>query len=213
MNNIAKILHPLQGLRKSNENKGDNVTSIVNQQVSFMNKKGGNEKFCYYLGGFIEGEGSLWASVVYDTRSRFHIKINFGFSLYQHISGLPLLEAAKHLFKTGRIYMKPGSNDVYVFEINSRPTLFSKVLPFFKHYVLPLGCKFTYLDNEKKGTYQNMLKLLELFDQKQHMCKHGIIDCVKTAYNINPHGKGKKRKRTLEEVLAIIQHSQDLPKS
>ena len=47
-------------MRPSNENRGNNIQNQqVNQQVSFMGRKGGREKFAYFLAGFFEGEGSL----------------------------------------------------------------------------------------------------------------------------------------------------------
>jgi len=53
-------------MKKSNENRGENILNFaskkskqVNQQVNFILKKNGREKFAYFLAGFFEGEGSL----------------------------------------------------------------------------------------------------------------------------------------------------------
>jgi hypothetical protein len=74
--------------------------------------KGGSNKFSFFLAGFIEGDGSLWASVCLHPASTLGIKINLGFSVYQHYSGLPLLFLIRDYFKTGRIYLKSGSQNV-----------------------------------------------------------------------------------------------------
>jgi hypothetical protein len=41
-------------------------------------------------------------------------------------------------------------------------------------------------------------------NEKEHFTQEGLIDMVKLAYTLNTEGKGKIRKRTLEEVVAII---------
>ena len=194
---------------QSNENKGKNTHKKVNQQVSFILRKNGKEKFCYFLAGFFEGEGSLWTSINYQPKSPINIQINMGFSIYQHSSGLPILEAAQHLFKTGRIYLKPGTQDIYVFEINSRKTIKEKVLPFIEKYVLPLGCKFNAKPGGSLGTFDLIKELIDLFDQKKHLepSEQGIIRCIEIVYATNPLGKGKKRKRSLDQVKDLVRHS------
>ena len=212
-------------MKKSNENRGENILNFaskkskqVNQQVNFILKKNGREKFAYFLAGFFEGEGSLWASVNYQPKLRINIRINIGFSITQHISGLPLLYSCKYYFQTGRIYLKNNSNDVYVFEINDRTSIREKVFPFLENYVLPLGCKFndqtTWNQDKQKsilipGTFSLIKELVTLFDQKKHLepNQQGIIRCIEIVYLTNPLGKGKKRKRSLEETITLVKQS------
>ena len=193
----------------SNENRGNNIQNHqVNQQVSFMSKKGGREKFAYFLAGFFEGEGSLWASCVYQPRSAINVQVTLGFSIYQHVSGMPLLEACQNYFRTGRIYLKSGSSDVYVYEINCRRSIREKVFPFMENYVLPLGCKFND-STTGPGTFSLIKQLLYLFDQNKHLepSRDGIIRCIEIVYATTPLGKGKKRKRSLNEIISLVQQS------
>jgi hypothetical protein len=41
-------------------------------------------------------------------------------------------------------------------------------------------------------------------NRKKTMDKLELIELVKLVYNLNPYGKGKQRKRTLEETIDII---------
>jgi len=43
--------------------------------------------------------------------------------------------------------------------------------------------------------------------KKKHLDKQGLIECVHLIFKMNPLSKGKKRKRTLLEVVdSIAQH-------
>jgi len=68
------------------------------------------------------------------------------------------------------------------------------VVPFYLKYVIPFS-----------GKVKEFNIFLEIRKQrKEHFTQEGLIDMVKLAYTLNEEGKGKIRKRTLEEVLAII---------
>jgi hypothetical protein len=199
----------------NNEKYGNIGLSLVNQQerlsqITFLrNLKGGTEKYSFFIAGFIEGEGSLWASIHHVPKSRLGIQINLGFAVYQHVSGLPLLLSLHDYFHTGRVYLKPGSSDVWVFEINDRLSLRDKVIPFFEQYVLPFSCKFSctpslHTHSTRDGTFFFFKQLISLFDQKKHLDKQGLISCVRLVYQMNPFSKGKKRLRTLQETIDLI---------
>jgi hypothetical protein len=74
-------------------------------------------------------------------------------------------------------------------------------LPFFQLYVLPFSCKFGTLNS---GTFSGFKELLVSFKQKKHLDKTGLIHCITLAYNMNPLSKGKKRKRSLDEIINFI---------
>lgn len=97
-----------------------------------------------------------------------------------------------------------------MFEINDRRSLSEKVIPFFEQYVLPFSCKFAPAGSETEyGTFFYFKQLLYLFDQKKHLDKQGLIECVGVVYKTNPFSKGKPRKRTLQQALDLIsQHDQ-----
>lgn len=194
-----------------NEKRGNIGLSEVNQQerlsqiTHLRSKKGGYDAYSSFIAGFVEGEGSLWASINHVPRSRLGIQINVGFAVYQQEGGLALLRSLRDYFQTGRVYLKPGSRDVWVFEINDRRSLSEKVIPFFEHYVLPFSCKFVPPGRETEcGTFFYFKQLLHLFDQKKHLDKKGLIECVDAVYKTNPLGKGKPRKRTLQQTIDLI---------
>ena len=48
-------------------------------------------------------------------------------------------------------------------------------------------------------------EIVEAIEERQlHSSQEGMIELVKLAYKMNPHSKGKPRKRTLDEVINII---------
>ena len=126
----------------------------------------------FFLGGLIEGEGSLVIVVVKRSNLKFGVSIDPEFYLYQHKSRKKLLLLAKEVFKTGSIYQKPGSENVLVFAIRDRRAIYEKVLPFFEQYVLPYGVKY----NKMFPYYK---EIVELMMQKAHLTKEGLNKLLK----------------------------------
>jgi hypothetical protein len=91
------------------------VTGADNQQE----RLGSAEAASWFLAGFIEGEGALCVSVKKHPTCRSGFYVDPGFFLYQHESGRRILELAQTTFGSGRIYPKPGSPKVLVYEISS----------------------------------------------------------------------------------------------
>lgn len=176
----------------------------VNQQERLTNA----ESKKWFLAGFIEGEGSLCVSIKAHATSRFGYYVDPEFFLYQHKHGASLLKLAKSVFGTGRIYPKPGNEDVLVFAITSRRSLKERVIPFFERYIMKFSAKGkTFLE------FKEIVEAME--DRKEHLVPEGLARIVEKAYAMNPGGKGKERKRPLEEVLGRILrgHTPDLDHS
>ena len=173
----------------------------ANQQERLSNA----ESKKWFLAGFIEGEGSLCVSIKAHATSRFGYYVDPEFFLYQHKNGASLLKLAKSVFGTGRIYPKPGSENVLVFAIASRKSLKERVIPFFERYVV----KYT----AKGKTFEAFKEIVEAMeDRKEHLVPEGLAHIVEKAYVMNPGSKGKERKRSLEAVLGRILrgHTPDL---
>ena len=68
------------------------------------------------------------------------------------------------------------------------------VIPFLEKYVQPYSCK-----TKEFQIFKDICLRSELGHQKS---KETLIEMVKLAYTLS--GKGKNRKRTLEEVIEII---------
>jgi hypothetical protein len=119
-----------------------------------------------------------------------------GFFLYQHQSGRRILELAQRTFGGGRIYPKSGSETVLVYEVSSSAALREKVVPFFERYVTPFSCK--------TGTFERFREILDAMHRGEHLHPEGLAGIVRLVYEMNPDGKGRRRSRPLEEVLARI---------
>ncbi|CAG8568487.1 12102_t:CDS:10 [Acaulospora colombiana] len=59
-------------------------------------------------------------------------------------------------------------------------------------------------DVGKVKEFNIFLEILERKQRKEHFTQEGLIDMVKLAYTLNEEGKGKTRKRTLEEVYGFL---------
>lgn len=143
-----------------------------------------SHKFKFFLAGFIEGEGSLCISIKRHDSSRFGYVIDPEFFLYQHLSGKPILDCAKKLFRSGNVFLKPGPEDVYAYSITSRRVIYEKVIPYFKKYVLPFSCKFTF--------FSTFLYIIESLENKKHYELNGFLELLELTYNLNPNSKTRK---------------------
>lgn len=163
------------------------------------------EQSKYFLGGFIEGEGSLTVSVKHHPTSKFGFLVDPEFYLYQHESGRSLLELAQQTFQCGRIDPKSGSPRVLTYGITARRSIQEKVLPFFERYVVPFSCK--------AATFECFREICEMMNRKEHLTAEGLVHIVEKAYVMNPHSKGRQRLRTLEQVRERILrgHTPDVP--
>lgn len=117
----------------------------------------------YYLGGFLEGEGSLSVGAKKGKGCRFGAYLDPAFNVTQHVNGVKHLYECLCFFGTGRIRHKSGSNATLVFEIDTRQSLQTKLVPFYSEYVIPFACE------AKKTKFQKFCYLLDAFDQKKHL--------------------------------------------
>ena len=61
---------------------------------------------------------------------------------------------------------------------------------------MPFSCKVQ--------TFERLREVVEMMSRKEHLHPEGLARIVRLAYEMNPAGKGKARKRPLEEVLTRI---------
>ncbi len=156
----------------------------------------GTEAERWFLAGLIEGEGSLCASIKYHPTARYGVVVDPEFFIYQHVTGRSLLERARRIFGTGRIYPKPGNPKVLVFCIDARRSLRERVLPFLFRYVYPFSAK--------KQQITCFAEIVEALERKEHHTPEGLARIVEQAYALSAGSKGKERKRPLQEVLERI---------
>lgn len=65
-----------------------------------------NTSYLYFLGGFVEGEGSNSVSISINKNFKFGINIQPVFNVSQHKNGLDLLYSFKELFNCGSVVEK-----------------------------------------------------------------------------------------------------------
>lgn len=166
-----------------------------------MNKLVQNENYKFWLGGFIEGEGSLVLSIVKNDKLKHGLALQPEFNLVQHVNGIDILHSFKVLFKNkGSVHKKSGSNDVWVYSIKGIHNIIELVLPFFETYVVVFSSKY------KEAIYERFQYILtELNNSKNKaLSQEDMVKLVTLIYSFNPDGKGKQRKRSLEETLELI---------
>lgn len=156
----------------------------------------------YWLGGFVEGEGSLVVSIVKYDKAIYGILLQPEFNVAQHVNGLSVLKNFKVLFNNkGQIYKKSGSSNVWVYSLKGIDNLSNYLVPYFLEFVVPYSSKY------KKKEFNKFLFILEKLRNKSKFEKEEFINIIKLVYELNPEGKGKKRKRTLSEVIDIIEYN------
>lgn len=151
------------------------------------------EKRNWFLAGLIDGEGSVCVSIKEHKHGKFGYLIDPEFFIYQHKNRKELLETALKVFGTGRIYPKPGNNDVLVFAIDSRKSIIERVIPFLDKYSL---------FSAKLSDYQRFKKIVMALENKEHWTKQGMVRIIRLAYMMNM--EGKQRRRGIQQVIDRI---------
>lgn len=161
-----------------------------------------DSNYKFWLGGFVEGEGSLTISITKNDKVKFGLVLQPEFNVAQHESGVKALNSFKHLFNdSGSVHKKSGSLYVKVYSIKGIYNIKTFVLPFYEKYVIPYSSKYKY---DIFKDYSHIINIL--YDNRNRsMDKDLFIDLVKRTYKINPEGKGKQRKRDLHEVIDMIE--------
>jgi len=167
----------------STTSKKNNVNNNIN-----------NPNYLYWLGGFVEGEGSNSVSISIGRQFKYGINLQPVFNVSQHVNGLRILNSFKELFGTGSLVTKSGSPDIWVYTLKGYKQIIEHVIPFLETYVQPFSCK--------KTEYSVFFQLVQNSAAGHQKDKDTLIEMVKLAYTLE--GKGKNRKRPLEEILEII---------
>ena len=153
-----------------------------------------NNNYLYFLGGFVEGEGSNSISISVGKEFKYGVNLQPVFNVSQHENGLKILYSFKELFGTGSIVEKSGSPHIWVYTLKGYKQIIEHVLPFLETYVQPFSCK--------KNEYAIFKKIVLDSAAGHQKDKNTLIEMVRLVYTLQ--GKGKVRKRTLEEVIEII---------
>ena len=96
-----------------------------------------NTSYLFFLGGFVEGEGSNSVSISINKNFKYGINIQPVFNVSQHKNGLDILNSFKELFNCGSVVKKSGSPDIYVYTLKGYKQIIKHVIPFLETYVQP----------------------------------------------------------------------------
>lgn len=183
------------------KNNHENKSFLGTDQQERINSLVQLERFRYWLGGFVEGEGALVMSISKNSKVTHGLAIQPEFSVAQHENGIHILYSFKSLFANlGSVHKKSGSDKVWVYSIKGTQNIKKYVLPFFMSYVVEYSSKY------KSDVFKNFCYILNKLDENKNktMKKEDLVELIKLVYQLNPDGKGKQRKRTLEETLEIM---------
>jgi len=161
-------IHLLEALNAANQrlSNSKNTTAYINEirdifDLNVIENIGLNQK--YFLGGFIEGEGSINLSIKRHPNSPFGILLDPEFSVAQHVNGVALLYLALNIFGCGRIKFKHGSNATLVYIIDNRELLMSNVIPFYRNYVNIYGSK---IKTDRVNQFEQILQHIQAGNHK-----------------------------------------------
>ena len=68
----------------------------------------------YYIGGFLDGDGSIFAQIIYDENSRYKFKIRISIGFYQKKSNHWFILKLKKILKHGYIRIRKDEISEYV---------------------------------------------------------------------------------------------------
>nr|ARI44246.1 hypothetical protein [Lentinula edodes] len=113
----------------------------INNNNNIINRDVQDQSYLFFLGGFVEGEGSNSVSISINRNFKFGVNIQPVFNVSQHKNGLDILYSFKELFKSGSVVEKSGSPDIFVYTLKGYKQIIQHVLPFLETYVQPFSCK------------------------------------------------------------------------
>src|SRR5258705_3298678 len=150
------------------------------------NRNINNPSYLWFLGGFVEGEGSNSVSVTIHKNFKFSINIQPVFNVSQHKNGENILYSFTELSEgAGSVVDKSGSPDIFAYTIKGYIQIIKSILPFLDNYVQPFSCK--------KEEFKIFKEIVILSSEGKQRHKEELFYLVKLAYTLQ--GKGKTRKR------------------
>ncbi len=146
-----------------------------------------NHPHAWYISGFVDGEGSFHIAFHPDERMKTGWKIIPEFHVSQRLSSRKVLDELVEFFHCG--YVKPNHKanprDVtYVYVVRDRQDLLTKILPFFRKYLLR---------TEKRHDFALFERVVKLMKRGKHLQKSGARRIVNLAYQMNGGGRYRQR--------------------
>jgi len=148
------------------------------------------------MAGFWEGEGSMTVSITKRNDLKFGIQLIPEVSIGQNQDALFILDWIQlYLGSGGTLKNRKTQPRLWVFRLGSRPSIQKYFIPFYENYL--------FKRSGKRETFRIFKEILIRMQDKEHLEIEGCKNIVRLAYRMNLD-KGGGRKRTLDEVLSII---------
>lgn len=203
--NIPTALLEQLATANSNFSKSQNRTKYLEDLKNIFQLSGDpmvTTESNLFLGGFLEGEGSMNISCKRLTTAKFGVILDPEFSITQHVNGFSVLYLALLTLQAGRISHKSGSNATMVFKIDNRRTLEEKVLPFYNDYVVPYG------SDEKVRRLAKFKAFLDLYNQDAHTKLSSFVTKLLPIWD-----SMRKQSGQSNQTFADLQSAQDYVKN
>jgi len=151
----------------------------------------------FFLGGFIEGEGSINVSLKKHSLSPFGILLDPEFSIAQHVNGAKMLYLALNVFQCGRIRYKHGSNATLVLVIDNRTLLKNIIIPFYKKFVNQIGSEAKFI------RMLNYAKILNYIEQGSHKNYNILVNDILPLWDTLRMQKGQKNQKNQKNQTSV----------
>ena len=138
-----------------------------------------SEAFCFYVSGFVDGEGCFSISFRKLNRNAlgFETRASFSLGQKQTPTNYKLLERLRLLFEGGGI--RKDQDGCYKYETRALSHLITKIIPFFKKFPLY---------SSKSEDFDKFCKICSLMAAKQHLNRKGLLQIIDITTDMNPSG-------------------------
>lgn len=131
-----------------------------------------------YITGIVDGEGYFSVHIrIRHRNSREIPEVDTKFGIELHEDEYEIIKRIKDYFGCGRMYFKHDTRanfcNLWMFRVERRSDLISKIIPFFERY--PLQFK------QKQKDFHFFKQIVQLASAKQHWTGEGLLEIKKLA--------------------------------
>ena len=142
----------------------------------------------HYIAGFVEGEGSFNVPIIRERDRCLPWRVTLSFNVSQRGSEMPTF--LKSTLGVGRV--RGRGDGVFYYEVTRPDHLEQRIFPFFERFQLR---------GPKAGDLEIFREITRLVQSGRHRSVQGIKEILLLR---NPMNRGGKRRRTDEEIIALL---------
>ena len=158
-----------------------------------------DESICHYVAGFVDGEGSFHVAVQRNPSTRWKWQVIPEFHVSQNDGNQDVLELIRQTLGCG--YLKPNHRNspdrTHVLVVRDRADLATKVVPFFRKYVLR---------TTKRADFERFAQIVEMMEAGKHRDLEGLRLILRMAFTMNQ--EGTRRRLSVKDILARLEPSE-----